>query len=65
MLPPLRPSNVRPISSASRPRSTSSARRDTGVVTFDNVRPIRPDVRAQAIELRARPMVLAGDDTED
>lgn len=65
MLPPLRPSNVRPISSASRPRSSTSARRDAGVMTFDNVRPIRPDVRAQSIELRGRSMVLSNDAAED
>ncbi len=62
MLPPLRPSNVRPISSANRQRSTAPQRKSPEVLTYDNVRPIRPDVRAQGIELRARPMVLELED---
>jgi hypothetical protein len=57
MLPPLRPSNVRPITSAPR----SATRRAPEVPQYDNVRPIRPGVRAHGIELRARPMILEDD----
>ena len=53
MLPPLRPSNVRPAPSAKQGVSASALKRDDTEAKVPSVRPARIGIKAQAIKLRS------------
>lgn len=58
MLPPLRPSNVRPKPSIKQGGSASAIKRDEGGTKVPSVRPARIGIKACAIRLRSGLTVL-------
>ena len=53
MLPPLRPSNVRPVTTVKQGLPMSAVKRETEDIKVPSVRPARIGIKAQAIKLRS------------
>jgi hypothetical protein len=58
MLPPFRPTNERPITTPRRVRRMSTVARIGDEVVLDGVKPARLPVRAVAVPVRARPLLI-------